>query len=159
MDAKPQKEHAWLDRFVGEWSSEMEAVMEPGQPQQKFAGTESVRSLGGMWILCEGRGQMPDGAPSTTIMTLGYDPAKQRYVGTFIGTMMTHLWIYEGAIDAAGDTLVLDTEGPAFSGDGSMVKYRDTIEWKSDDHRVLTSSYQDASGTYQHFMTAHYRRR
>ena len=158
MDAKPQKEHAWLDRFVGEWSYEMDAAVEPGTPQQKFTGTESVRSLGGMWILCEGRGQMPDGTPSTTIMTLGYDPAKQRYVGTFIGSMMTHLWIYQGSVNAAGNTLVLDTEGPSFAGDGSLARYQDTIEWKSNDHRVLTSTCQDGTGKYQHFMTAHYRR-
>ena len=34
------------------------------------------------------------------IMTLGYDPQKKRFVGTLIGSMMTHLWVYDGALDA-----------------------------------------------------------
>ena len=33
--------------------------------------------------------------------TLGYDPAKKKYVGTFIASVMTHLWIYSGSLDAA----------------------------------------------------------
>src|SRR5882724_4163787 len=138
MHAQPQKEHEWLHRLVGDWTYESECSMGPGQPPSKFAGMESVRSLGGVWVLCEGRGHMPGGGTGLTIMTLGYDPAKKRYVGTFIGSMMTHLWIYDGELDAAGKVLTLDTEGPSFN-DGKMAKYKDVIEFKSDDHRVLSS--------------------
>ena len=62
---------------------------------------------------------MPGGGPATTLMTLGYDPEKKRFVGTWIGSMMTHLWIYDGALDAAGKVLTLDAEGPSFAGDGT----------------------------------------
>jgi hypothetical protein len=61
MKMEPQKEHQWLQRFVGEWTFEGEAMMEPGQPPAKFTGTESVRSLGDLWFLAEGQGEMPDG--------------------------------------------------------------------------------------------------
>ena len=47
MMAEPQQEHRWLERFLGEWTYEAEAVMAPGQPPMKSSGTESVRSLGG----------------------------------------------------------------------------------------------------------------
>lgn len=52
MKTEPQKEHQWLQRFVGEWTFEGEAMMEPGQPPSRFNGTESVRSLGasGFWL-------------------------------------------------------------------------------------------------------------
>ena len=160
MKAEPQEEHHWLQKLVGEWTYESEASMGPDQPAEKHTGTESVRSLGGVWVLCEGRSEMGEtpGETGTTIMTLGYDPAKQRYVGTFIGSMMTNLWIYEGELDPAGKVLTLDTEGPSFTGDGKMAKYKDRIEIKSDDHRVLTSHVLDGDGNWQHFMTAHYRR-
>ena len=159
MKAEPQKEHQWLQKLVGEWTCEAEATMEPGKPPEKSSGTESVRSLGGLWILAEGQGEMPGGGSATTMMTLGYDPQKKRYVGTFVGSMMTHLWVYDGALDAAGRVLTLDTEGPSMAGDGKMAKYRDVIEFKSDDHRVLTSHVLGDDGTWQAFMTAHYRRK
>jgi hypothetical protein len=46
---------------------------------------------------------MPCAGPATTMMTLGYDPPKRRFVGTFNDSMMTHLWVYDGALDAAGN--------------------------------------------------------
>ena len=103
---------------------------------------------------------MPDGKPATMLITLGYDPQRQRFIGTWIGSMMTHLWIYDGRLDAAQKVLTLESEGPDFSGDGSkMAKYRDVIEWKSDDHRVLTSQALGDDGTWgPPFMTWHYRR-
>ena len=55
---------------------------------------------------------MPDGTPATTQITLGYDPAKKRFVGTWLGSMMTHLWIYDGELSADERTLTLSSEGP-----------------------------------------------
>jgi hypothetical protein len=158
MMAEPQKEHRWLQKLVGEWTSEAE-MMEPGKPPDKAKGTESVRSLGGLWFLAEGQGEMPGGGEATMLMTLGYDPQTKRYVGTWIGSMMTHLWIYDGELDAAERVLTLNAEGPSMAGDGKMAKYKDVIEVKSDDHRVLTSHVLGDDGNWQHFMTANYRRK
>ena len=72
--------------------------------------------------------------------------------------MMTHLWVYDGALDAAERVLALESDGPSMSGDGTMARYRDAIEVRSDDHRILTSSLRTADGTWQPFMTATYRR-
>ena len=159
MDIKPQKEHAWLQNLVGEWTSEMECVMGPDQPPIKNKGIESVRSIGGLWTMGEGSGEMPDGNKMTSMMTLGYDPQKQRFGGTFIASMMTHMWVYEGTLDAAGKVLTLDTEGPGMSGDGKMMKYKDIITFVDDDHRILTSRVQGDDGQWTEFMTAHYRRK
>jgi hypothetical protein len=133
--------------------------MEPGKPPAQWKAFESVRSLAGLWFLAEGQGEMPGGGASTTLMTLGYDPQKKRYVGTFIGSMMTNLWVYDGALDAAGRVLTLDTEGPDFTAEGKMTKYKDMIEFKSDDHRVLTSNMLGDDGKWHGVMTAHYRRK
>ena len=61
-------------------------------------------------------------------------------------------------LDAAGKVLTLDAEGPSFT-DGKMAKYQDMIEFKSDDHRVLSSQSLGDDGKWQRFMTANYRRR
>jgi hypothetical protein len=159
MKAEPQKEHHWLQKLVGEWTYETDCSMGPDQPPGEFTGTESVRSLGGVWVLCEGQGEMPGGGAATTIMTLGYDPVKKRYVGTFIGSMMTNLWVYEGELDVAGKVLTLDTDGPSFTAEGKMAKYKDVIEFKSDDHRTLSSNCLGDDGKWHSFMTANYRRK
>lgn len=159
--AEPQKEHEWLQVFVGEWTHEADTAAEPGASCSSGAPwTETVRSLHGVWVVFEGQGEMPGGGAATTIMTLGYDPQKQRYVGTWIGSMMTHLWVYEGTLDPTGKVLTLETEGPDFSGgSGKMAKYKDMIRLESNDHRVLTSHVQGEDGEWREFMTAHYRRK
>jgi len=157
MHAEPQREHRWLDKLIGEWTSEMEFRMGPDQPLMTARGSEVVRSLGGLWVVAEGQGEMPGGGTSNTIMSLGYDPRIQRYVGTFIASMMTHLWIYNGALDTAEKVLTLDTEGLDFSGQ-KLAKYQDIIEFVDDDHRVLSSRVLGDDGNWNHFMTAHYRR-
>ena len=159
MKTEPQNEHQWLQKLVGEWTYETEATMGPDQPPEKSTGTESVRSLGGLWILAEGQGEMPGGGAMTMMMTLGYDPQKQRYVGTWVGSMMTHLWVYDGELDAVERVLTLNSEGPAMTGEGKMAKYKDAIEFKSDDHRVLTSHVLGDDAQWHQFMTANDRRK
>lgn len=159
MQTEPQAEHQWLQKLVGEWTYETEATMGPDQPPAKATGTESVRSLGGLWILAEEQGEMPGcGATATTMMTLGYDPQKRQYVGTWIGSMMTYLWMYHGELDAAHKVLALDSEGPAMTEEGKLAKYRDEIKFKSDDHRVMTSQVLGDDGQWHKFMTVNYRR-
>ncbi|MBI2276779.1 MAG: DUF1579 domain-containing protein [Dechloromonas sp.] len=158
MQPVPQAEHQWLQQLVGEWTTEAQMATEPAEACK---GTESVRSLGGLWVLAEGRGEMPDGGSATMLMTIGYDPGKKRYVGTWIGSMMTHMWLYDGELDASRTVLTLNSEGPDMSPGavpGRLAKYKDVIELKDADHRTLTSHCLGADGQWQQFMTARYQR-
>jgi len=49
-------------------------------------------------------------------MTLGFDPTKNHYGGTFIGSMMTNIWPYHGVLDETGKRLPLESEGSKFVG-------------------------------------------
>jgi hypothetical protein len=158
MPAKPQAEHDWLHQLVGEWTYESECLMGPDQPPMKSTGTQSFSSFGGLWLVGDGTGTMPDGSPARTRITLGYDPMKERFVGTFIGSMMASHWIYTGTRDAAGKVLTLDTEGPDFTRPGKTASYQDILEIKGPDHHVLSSRARGEDGEWVQFMTAHYRR-
>lgn len=158
MKTEAQKEHRWLQRLVGDWIAEGEASMGPDQPTQKWEIPERVSSVGEVWVQCVAQGDMPGCGPATTVMTLGFDPARKHFVGTFIGSMMTHLWVYEGDLDASGEQLTLRAEGPDCSGNGRMAQYRDVITFKGDDQRLLTSYMQGENGEWTEFMTASYRR-
>lgn len=133
--------------------------MAPDEPPVVMKGKESVRSLGGLWTIGDGEGDVPGGGVGRTVMTLGYDPKKGTYIGTFVGSMMTHLWNYtSGSVDAAGRVLTLDAEGPGMDGDGTIAKYKDAIEFVSKDHRILTSRILGEDGQWNQIMTVHYRR-
>jgi len=154
---KPTKEHKWLRRIVGEWTYESEAMMGPDAPAWKSSGTQSVRMLGDLWSVGEIQGEMPDGTSSVSIISLGYDPAKEKFVGTFIASMMTHLWPYEGTLN--GNVLTLDSEGPSFKGDGSMSKYQDLVEIMSDDEYTLSSQAPGEDGKWHPFMKMVFKRK
>ena len=101
---------------------------------------------------------MSGGDKSKSLMTLGYDPEKKRFVGTWLGSTMTYLWVYDGELDAAERVLTLNAEGPSMAGDGTTAKYQDVIELVSDDHRLFRSRVLGDDGQWNEFMTADYRR-
>ncbi len=154
-----EKEHAWLQRFVGEWASESEAIFAPGQPALRSTGLERTRSIGGIWIIAEHTGDAPTGEPVTSVMTLGYDPKKNKVVGTWIDSTTSHLWALEGSLDLAANTLTLEAEGPGFADPAKTARYKDAIEFRSKDHKVVTSSVFGEDGEWHAFATANYRRK
>lgn len=154
---EPSPEHQWLQRLIGDWTYEGEANMGPDAPAAQFRGSERVRSLGDIWIVSEGEGGMPGGDTSPSLMTLGYDPKKQRFVGTFLSAMMAWMWVYDGTLE--GDRLVLDTEGPSMSDDGTTARYRDIIELRSDTERTMTSESLTPDGSWTRIMTMTLRRK
>jgi Protein of unknown function (DUF1579) len=159
MNPEPQREHRWLEGLVGEWTYESEPCAVPGQEPAKFTGSESVRSLGGLWVVGHGKGDMPGGATARTMITLGFDPERKRFVGTWVGSMMANMWVYDGDLDASGKVLTLNTTGPSFDGSGKTAKYQDVITIKDADNRTLTSRVQGDDGKWTEFMSANYRRR
>jgi len=159
MQCDPHKEHFWLKKFVGEWTFESECSMGPDQPKMKTTGSESVRMLGDLWVIGEGRGEMPGGGEGRMIITVGYDPGKKKFVGSWVGSMMPNMFVYEGVLDPTSTILPLETTGPDFADPTKTAKYRDTVEFKSEDHRVLTSSMLGDDGKWHTIMTAHYKRK
>ena len=157
MHVEPREEHRWLEQLVGDWTYESDP-MGPPDKQEVERGTLSARTLGGVWLVCELRSDRSENAGAASIMTLGYDPEKRRYVGTFISWMMANLWIYDGEMEAGGKAIALHAEGPSFAMEGKTAPYVDRVEITSDDAWVMTSSTPDAEGTWQRFMTMRFRR-
>ncbi|MBI4230682.1 MAG: DUF1579 domain-containing protein [Planctomycetes bacterium] len=151
-----QGEHAWLEQLVGEWEFEMDVVTAPSQSPQRLTGTESGRRIGS-WAMFEMHGSSP-GGPSTGILTLGYDPERGKYVGTWICSMANNLVVYEGALDAAGRILTLETEVPNPDVPGGRAKCRDIIEVVGEDQKTLTLMIE-VDGEWHTFLTSRYRRK
>lgn len=154
----PSEAHAWLQQLVGEWDVIAEAAMEPGGEPMRLEITERVRAIGDLWILAEGQANF-DGTPFTSLLTLGYDLQQEAFVGTWVDTFQTHMWVYRGSLDAARRVLTLEAEGPAFEDPNRTAHYRDVLELLSPDHKQLNSSILGDDGQWVHYMRADYRRR
>jgi hypothetical protein len=157
MPPPPGEHHKWLDQLVGTWTFESEMVGE-GMPPMKSTGTDTVRSLGGRWVIGDLKCEFPGMGPMNAMLTLGYDSETGKYQGTWVDSVTDHLWVYEGTLDTTRKILTLEAEGPNMmdptKGD---TRYRDVIEFKSADHRTLTS-FALVDGKWVQFVTANYRK-
>lgn len=150
---KPQSEHKWLEQFVGEWQSEMECNMGPDKEPMKNKMTEKARSIGGFFLISEGKGEAM-GTPFSSILTLGYDTDKKKFVGTWVDSMMGKMWNYEGTLSDDQKTLTLNTEGPCPMQGGKVCKFKEVIVLQDKDHKTFTSSVQGEDGTWTTIMNA-----
>jgi hypothetical protein len=146
----PEKEHGFLKQFVGEWETASEAVVGPGQPPMKCQGKMKARMLGDLWVLVESEGSMAE-MKFSALMTLGYDPQKKKYIGTWVDSMMNYLWHYDGTVD--GKALTLSAEGPNFMAGGKQTKFQDIYEFKTADEVAITSKMLGDDGKWVTFMT------
>ena len=102
MATRPTPEHEWLQKLVGEWRIEIEMTLGPGGPKQKAQGSESVKSVGGLWAFGEGTWTMPDGEAMQYYSTLGYDVSFKEYRGCLFMSVSSHLWKQVGELSADG---------------------------------------------------------
>lgn len=154
----PTKEHEWLHQLAGQWEADLEVSAGPGQPPLKLKSTENTRRIGGFWILSESE-VTPPGMPFARALTLGYDPQKKKYMGTWVDSTSTRIGNYEGAMDAAGKTLTLEGEMPSPFDPARSVRVREVIELKSPDQKVVTTSLQGDDGSWFPLVTINARRK
>ena len=148
----PTQEHDWLHKFIGEWTTESKSTMVPEQPPMQCSGTLTSRKLGGFWVLNEMKGEW-SGEPMTGIQTIGYDEPKKKYVGTWVDSMTSFMWQYEGNVDLSGKVLTLDADGPNFMGGVKLTKFQDIYEFKSSDEILMTSRMLGTDGKWVTFMS------
>lgn len=154
----PQKEHEWLGQLTGEWDAEVEMHMEPGKPPATTTGTQTSRMIGGFWYLEENQGSFM-GQPFTGILSIGFDPSREKYVGTWLDSMSCYPMQYTGILDKSGRRLVLEAEGRCPDNPGELRKFRDTIEIQDAGHKSFTSCIQEADESWSTVMVVRYRRR
>lgn len=143
----PVAQHEWLQQFVGEWTTEVEIIFDPAAPAMLSTGRDRIRMLGGFWLICESTGDSVE-MPYSSILSVGYDPEKGRYIGTWMDTMMSRLWSYEGSVNGAGNKLTLETEGSCPKEPGKVRLFHESLELIDPDHKVFTSEIRQDDGTW-----------
>ena len=151
MQEQAEKQHEWLEQLIGDWAFEHEATMPDGE-KTGMKGTESFRQLGKLWVVGELTSLLPDGSSMIAITTLGYDPRQNAFVGNWVGSPMTHMFIYNGHLDESGKILTLDTSGPGIEDPNKTADYQDIIEMVSANERRFCSQVKNADGSWTRFM-------
>ena len=147
----PSPQHQWLARLVGEWASEMPHRL-PDGTEIILRSTETARMIGHFWLLLEGKGDMPDGGICEYQITIGFNSETGRFPGTWIGSPMPTLWLYDGELSADETVLTLHCKGPFFDGKGGTTDFQDIIEIQDADHRLFTGRYRDRNGEWVQMM-------
>lgn len=151
--SQPVEQHKWLQQLVGQWESHAKMNTGPDQPAFESHGTEKIRAIGELWIVSEGETHAL-GMTAHTMLTLGYDPEQEKFIGTWIDSVMNHMWKYEGTLDESGKKLTLMTEGPSCIVPGERARYKEVLELKNKNERLWTTYVKPEGGEWAEFMSA-----
>jgi hypothetical protein len=152
----PGPEHELLKKDVGTWDATVEMMMPPGQPPAK--GTEvNVMGPGGLWLITDFKSDNMMGAAFQGHGVGGWDPAKKKYVGTWVDSMSTGVSLTESTYDPATKTLTGMLEGPG--PDGQPMKMKAVTQYKDDGSRVFTMYMKGPDGKEAPTMRITYTRK
>jgi len=101
----PGEPHRLLAQMTGRWKTRTKHYMEPGKPPVTSEGKcEQRMILDGRFLYQEFTGEMM-GAPFTGIGINGYDNFSKKYVSTWIDSMGTGIYYFQGTADAEGRSI------------------------------------------------------
>lgn len=148
----------WLRQYIGEWETEVDVMMGPGEPHVKSSGSEKTRLLGDYWIVMESKSDIK-GSASESLLTLGYDDARKKFVSSWVDTGTSMLWTFEGKLDPSGRILTMESEGGGIHILGKKPRFKEVTEFKTADHRVYTLSMRQDKGDWLVLTTLHAHRK
>jgi hypothetical protein len=136
----PGEPHKMLARLVGSWVTRTRSWMEPGKPPTEGHGSCEQKTLfDGRYLQQEYTGEMM-GWPFKGVNLIGYDNHTKKYVSTWIDSMSTGIYVFEGSSSADGKTIT------------QTCRYDDPMkgpaEWRSVTHIV-----DDDTMEYEMFIT------
>lgn len=135
----PTAHHARLQRDVGRWNVACTYYMDPSQPPMECTAVEEIEAVGGFWTLSRFTADFM-GMPFVGRCTLGWDARKEKFVGSWIDSMSSTMFVMEGDFSADGRTLEMRCEGPHMA-TGDIVPMR-----------MVTSYGDDGTHTFDMFV-------
>jgi hypothetical protein len=155
----PLPQHQWLANMVGTWDF-VSTCTGPDGSTFESVGVETVRAVGELWVVAETQAPVHCGEEfHHYIISLGFDPGKNQFVGSFISSHMPMMWHYHGELDASGTAIALDSRGPSMDNPEGEADYVDTYRNLGPDERELVSAVTLPDGNKVEFMKTAYRRR
>ena len=153
---QPTPEHQKLAVFVGVWDAQMEYVGMDGKPAKSNGTYVRKQPMGAFWLVDNFQAQMM-GQQFRGHGTTGYDPAKKKYVGSWVDSMTPSMMVTEGSFDKTGKILTMSGMGPGH--DGTPVVHRTVTTIKDKNTHVFEMFIPTPDGTEMKVMTIVYKRR
>ena len=136
MMPRPTREHELLKLYAGTWDARTKSRFMPDQPFAESTGSEvATLGFGGFWLTGEYRGTMHN-CPFLGRSTVGFDPSRKKFVGTWIDSMSAGMGTSEGSFDDKKKTFTyhMTMNDPA----GNPMRMRITDEFPSADTKVFS---------------------
>ena len=135
---KPTAEHKILAADEGTWDATVKSFQNGPESAPMVSKGVEVNTVitGGLWISSTFKGDF-GGMPFEGRGQFGYDPAKKKYVGTWIDSMSPSLSVLEGTYDDKTKTMTYTGDGVCPI-DGSKLAQRMVTTMKADGTREFT---------------------
>jgi len=138
--AAPNAQQQHLARLAGTWDAKVSITMGVGGTVTSTGTETNALVCGDKWLTTEFHSDLM-GLPFEGHGLIGWDAAKNAFVGVWVDTMNPTLVNMEGRLKGGG--LVWDYETTMM---GMTNKIRDEVTWDGDDKRVLVSSFKLDAG-------------
>ncbi len=137
----PGAPHKMLAKLVGTWTTRTRVWMEPDKPPMEGTGTCEQKVLfDGRYLQQKYIGEMM-GSSFTGINLIGYDNHAHKYVSTWIDSMSTAIYYFEGTAGEDGKTIT------------QVCSYNDPVRgptvWRS-----VTRIVDDDTLNYEMYLTS-----
>lgn len=109
MTPEPTQEHKIVTQSAGFYEGTISMWMPGADAPLESPCTENVSTIGDFWVTSLFEMDFM-GMPFTGSSSMGYDPEKEKFVGTWIDSMTTSLTVMEGEWDAEKKAIVMDYE-------------------------------------------------
>jgi len=106
--AKPGAPHKLLAGLEGSWTTRTKAWMGGDKPVETTGTCVQKMILGGRYLQQEYSGEMM-GESFSGINLIGFDNQSQKFVSTWIDTMSTGIYYFEGKASADGKTITQES--------------------------------------------------
>lgn len=153
--ATPGAPHQMLASMAGSWHTRTKVWKEPGKPPMESEGSsEQKMILGGRYLHQEFTGDMM-GAPFSGIGVTGYDNNMQRYVSTWMDSMSTGIFFFEGTAERGTITQYARYDDPV----KGPVRWRSVTKIVDDDTHLFEMHVTDKSDKEEKMMEITYTRK
>ena len=155
--ATPGAPHKLLASMAGNWSTKTKSWMDPSKPPMESTGScEQKTLLDGRFLQQDCTGDMM-GQPFTGIGVTGYDNHTKKYVSTWMDSMGTGIYFFEGTASADGKTI---TQGSSYDDPlQGHLKLRGVTKLVDDNTQIFEMYSTDKSGKEMKMMEITYTRK